>query len=160
MTAAGNALAGMAATAAMVRSVAPLAAVKPLDQSVTNSVTLVNDNDLALALPAAGTYLIVCIPLFTMDTTATAGVIVSFTGPSWSLGAARTGTGGTVLDYRTSGSFAGVSLTSGGSGSILIAGTATATAPVTLQMKWAQQAASTTASVMKAGSVLAGWQIL
>ena len=55
-----NILAGQRITAALLNSMQPQTVIKPTDQSVTSSTTVVNDNDLVSAVLASATYIFTC----------------------------------------------------------------------------------------------------
>lgn len=117
------------------------AAYKTSDESVTSSTTLQNDNELALTLTAGGLYRFAAW-LYVVGTTAK--VSFTFAGTAqWS-----EPNGGTVVTAS------GTTVTAA-AGGWLIAGTITAaSAGDTLQLEWAQNSSSGTATTVKAGSIL------
>lgn len=116
-------------------------AYKSSDESVTSSTTLQTDNELALTLTGGGLYRFTCW-LYVTGTTAK----LSFTfggSAQWS-----EPNGGTVVTAS------GTTVTAA-AGGWLIAGTITAaSAGDTLQLEWAQNSSSGTATTVKAGSIL------
>lgn len=169
MTAAGNILAGARATASMLQGIAPDAAVKAADETVTDSATLQNDNDLFLPLPSTGTWAFQ-LWLAAVGTVATGSgdIKVAFTWPTgasclWSgigftaaaspavnITAVRA-TSGTSSPFGAGTSEVGIWLT----GTIIMGGTAG-----DLQLEFAQNTASAGNSItVKAGSSLMAWQI-
>jgi hypothetical protein len=139
----------------------PLAAVKTVDQSVTSSTTLVNDNVLAVPVAASSTYE---FRLFCWFQAAAGGDFkFQFAGPAgatmgyncvhneggatgltnstitYGLGSATTGAGGG----------AGVNEALSAAGVLVVVGTSG-----TLQLTWAQGTSSGTATILKATSHL------
>jgi hypothetical protein len=163
MTATGNILAGMALTAAMAQGIAPLAAYKSANQTVTDSATLVNDDALVLALSANAVYFFALI--FAYEAPAANDLSGGFTVPAES-----TITAG-VVHYGGSDTYAlsyysgGVNVYYGAGAStpaagIMIGTVATSTTPGNMQWQFAQQsAAASTSAIMLAGAALAAWQV-
>lgn len=172
MTALSQILAGQRLTAALLQGVAPLAAIKGTDQSITSSTTLVNDSALFLPVAANATY----FPLVTYfsyegGTQGSSDLKFQFTGPA---GATLSFT---AIYYPNSGGVGAntnISRTTGLSATI-VAGTDGATVKLgmlfvgslissstsgTLQFQWAQSTSSGTATIVHAGSAIGGWQIL
>jgi hypothetical protein len=133
----------------------PLAVVKPLAQSVTSSTTMVNDNDLVLPVAASVTYEFRCFLNFTAAT----GGDLKWT---WAVPA------GAVLFYQTlhnEGGTTGLSnstiaysngntIQAAGGGGIVEAvrmdGTlVTSSTAGTLQLQWAQNTSSGTATIVR-----------
>jgi hypothetical protein len=131
--------AGITLTAAVLGG---QSAYKPTDQSLASSTTLQDDNALSLTLTANGIYRFLC---WLYITGTTAKVSFAFSGSAqWS-----TVNGGGVV--TSSGSVSG----SYAAGGWLLAGTITAASGGdTLQLEWAQNSSSATATVVKAGSIL------
>lgn len=159
MTAANSVLAGMDATAALLRGVAPLGAVKPASTSRASTITLANDPDLAIALPQAGTYRVSGLLVYTAGQAVgiQAGFTVTAGSVLWS------GTGVNPGTSSTLGTGTGGAQTFGGNGTavmpVWILGAVTATAAGTLQLQWAQYYSSSGATVLQAGSFIEAVQI-
>ena len=138
----------------------PLAAVRTSDQSVTSSTTLVNDDTLVLPIAASATYIFDCYMYFLA---ASGGDIKwTFAAPSGAVldyYALHNEGGGTLLD--NSATTYGASSTpnaAGGGGAaeaIGMHGTlAVSSTAGNLQLKWAQNTSSGTATTVKANSHL------
>lgn len=166
MTALGQINAGGRLTAAEARGVAPLSAVKALDQAITNSVTLVNDDALYLPLPSAGTFgFEAFLAVVSSVATGSGDLKAAFTWPAGANGLWSS------LGYTTSGvvNINGVKTSSGAavaigagttevgtwlSGTIVMGGTAGL-----LQFQFAQNTASVAQSItVRALSRLWAWQ--
>ena len=172
MTSAQSVLAGMAATAEMLRSIAPMAATKTVATPRTGTTTLAADPDLQLILAPNATYLYIAAIFYSYAGTAGNGDMQLAwqlpSGGSMSASLLHYGNTGATqntlnLDYvsasasnecygaTTAGgdrcALATGTVYSGGNGGIFAA-------------EWAQHASdvSNATSVM-AGSVLAAWQI-
>jgi hypothetical protein len=135
--------------------------VKPSDQSVTSSIVLVNDIDLVLALGASTRYLLTAFLVYEGGTQGSSDMKFSFTTPA-----------GATLRYMaycqtTAGAFAGaavraatsvISCGSTGAGNslgVMISGTiAVSTTAGNLQLQWAQNSSSATATIMHQNSWL------
>lgn len=168
MTALSTIFAGGVVTAAMLRAVAPVAAVKAADQAYS-STTLGNDNDLALTLPAAGTYMFFGMLALTGDTAGSTegGLAVALTAPAgaggyyagWGL--APTSTAANVDAARSFGSGSVIPFGLNGSTPVpaFISGAVTGTAAGTLQLQAAKNNSAGGTTTVKAASFLAAWQI-
>lgn len=137
---------------------------KTADESVTSSATLQNDNELTIAIPAAGSY-VIDLRLYGSSAANAAGDLrVGFTFPTgtfhFGVGALDSSlASGAAADLAATGN---LSATSGST--VLGIGLSTtvtyskvealliATAAGTLQMQWAQLASNANASTIKAGS--------
>lgn len=137
---------------------------KTANESVTSSITLQNDDHLALAIPATGTYEF-DVKLFATSAANAAGdLLVGFTFPTGTMsvgglgpdvglasGGVQTGNWGAVSAYTS-----GTTFTSYGLSTfdlfIWIHGLLVATATGTLQFQWAQAVSNANASTIKAGS--------
>ena len=138
---------------------------KSADQSVTSSTTVVNDSHLKFAVAASETY-IFQLWLYVAAADSSGDIKITCTGPSgstvlWSPGqvillpdAAQTAgtvqTGGTTASYFVDGNLRLITLF----GSILNSTTAG-----DLQLKWAQNSSSATATTVKAGSYIYGTKV-
>lgn len=156
--------AGQRVTAAMLRAIAPVSAYKTADEPVS-SETLQNDDTLALQLPANSTFFWVMVFHYSGGTQGSSDLKVAWSVPS-SASMRYTRIGLTTAGAADVGGFANEStvLTFGTSGtgtrSVLMAGTAsTVGTPGNMQLRWCQNAGTITATTVKAGSALAGWQI-
>lgn len=147
--------------AADLRDVAPLSAYKSIDQAVTSSTTLVNDNALLLALQASEVYRVDALIYYTGGTHATSDLKVNFTYPS---GATSAGVGylgqTTALAVQQGTVVLGGALAFGsnGTGNVMLAELtftiSVSSTPGTLQLQIAQNTSSATATTVKAGSLL------
>jgi len=156
-----NILAGQRITAALLNSMQPQTVIKPSDQSVTSSTTLVNDNDLVAAVVASATYIFACYLDYEGGTQGSSDLKWQWALPSGATlryqnigvgtgGGAVTGatcTGATIVAFGTSGaaSLVAASMT----GTLVMS-----TSPGFLQFKWAQNTSSGTATIVHAQSSL------
>jgi hypothetical protein len=159
-------VAGSRITAAAVQSVAPLSAVKGADQSVTSSTTLVNDSALVLPVVANATYLFACYLDYSGGTGGSSDLKFQWTVPS-----------GTALRFSLIGTDASGTTLTGVTDSdstvytLGTAGAATLQAAVmtgslvmsvtggSLQLQWAQNTSSGTATKVHAQSSATLWRI-
>jgi len=166
MTALSQITAGARLTAAMLRGVAPLAAYKGADESVTSSTTLQNDDALFVTVLANSTYLWVMYLDYEGGTGSSSDLKVAWSLPSgttlratWiglnSSGgntASLRGTESTTATFQSNGA--------GSSRAVLFTGTLNVSStPGNMQLQWAQNTSNGTATKVHAGSVLALWQI-
>jgi hypothetical protein len=145
-----------------VAALLPTYVVKPSDQSVTSSTTLVNDNDLKHTVAADTTYHVRGIFHYTASTTGDIQFV--WTGPSGaSVTFVVTCVDSSTLDTATTsriGSLPSSSLAVGGRGTsfpgvIYWEGTlVTSSSSGTLQLQWAQNTSDGTATTVEAGSLL------
>ena len=165
MTALGNIYAGSRILAADVRGVAPLAAIKGSDQSVTSSTTLVNDTALLLPVVANAAYLFECFLDYEGGTGGSSDLKWGWLVPSGATlryQGLYEGTSGTsYFDSNTESAIpaaqsAGAAVLKGVGmhGTFLTGSTAG-----TLQLQWAQNTSSATATIVHAQSFLALWQV-
>lgn len=161
--------AGQLITANELNLLVPLFARKASDQSVTNSATLVNDNDITFSLVANQTYMIELHGIGVSTTSNAPGIIIQ-----WTLGGTLTGLGRNsigpsgpainTLANKTTARFE-ASTTGGGSGTfygvdltnltsfydIIVVSSGASGGTVTLQ--WAQAVATTsTTTTLKTGT--------
>ncbi|MGW3651906.1 hypothetical protein [Streptomyces sp. NPDC000878] len=156
--------AGTAVTAAFLESMLPIIETKTATESVTNSITMQNDDQLFAAVEANATYS-VDLHLF-YDAATAADITFGWSGPS---GAAMTwGMIGAQVNVTSSGTVPDVTMQTriisevqdlgGGAstgtyawvhGTLTTAGTAG-----NLNLRWAQRALSATATNVRAGSQL------
>lgn len=157
-------LAGEILTAAKITARQTSTVWKTVDQSVTSSTTLVNDNILSFAVSANATY---SVELVLAVTAATAGDIkidwavpTSSTGQRACIGAEVASTnGGDTLARLTRSTDWTTDVTYGGGGvndyRVTELGLlSTAGTSGTLQLRWAQGTSSGTATIVRAGSYL------
>lgn len=156
--------AGQRITAALLNSIAPLCVIKPADQSVTNSVVLVNDNALAVPVVAGATYLFDCYLDFEGGTTGSSDLQWQWqvpTGATLRYASGHVNTGAFVFTSYTGAS--NVTASTNGAGTILavtMKGSLTMSSTGgNLQLKWAQNTANATATIVHAQSYLALWRI-
>lgn len=166
MTAAANILAGMRVTAAMIQGVAPTAAIKPADQSVTSSTTLVNDSDLSLSLPASTTWVFFGMLGVTGAAISTGDIKVNFTVPTGStlvyeaFGFSPSGTTTQMNTVRPAGTTSSVGVNGTSESPVILLGSlVVSTTAGNLQLQWAQNVSSGTSTTVKTGSFLTSWQI-
>lgn len=136
-------------------------ALKTADESVTNSAAYQNDDELFVPVTAGGTYIVEGYIVY--DTTSEAGINLRMTGPTgtglWTFFAVDA-SGGTTSSgpVRTkpgsNNSGAAYLGGSGGDMTALLRGTFLPTADGTLTFEWSQNAASTTATIVRANSWL------
>lgn len=165
MTALGQITAGARLTAAMLRAVAPDAAYKSVDQSVTSSTTLVNDNALFLPLLASATYFFAFSIIYEGGTQGSSDIKTAWTFPSGTTmryTPVRYNTAGTLASFPNIQTDVVASATSGAGTLRSFQGTGTVITSTTagnLQLQWAQNTSSGTATIVHAGSSIDAWQI-
>ncbi len=165
MTSLANILAGQRLTAAMLRAVAPLAAYKGADESVTSSTALQNDDALYLALNPDAVYFFACMLDYEGGAQGSSDLKFAWAGPSGFTMAygllAITPGGGSSAGYLRgpAGASCGTTGTGNRWSALMTGSLTTGGSPGTLQLQWAQNTSSGTATVVHAGSVLAAWQI-
>jgi hypothetical protein len=157
--------AGSRITADELNDLGPLAAVRSSTQSVSSSTTFVNDDTLFLAFDADATYFVECNMYYTA---ATGGDFKwKFTIPSGATGYQS------PLRSNLSGNFAGAfadtwtgttyTQAQGNGGSTIMlayaSGILTTASAGTLQLQWAQNTSSATATVMQVNSALNAWRV-
>lgn len=156
--------AGSRILASVLQGAIPNAVIKPTDQSVTSSTTLVNDADLVVPVAANATYLF--FSYLDYEGAAAGDLKISWVVPAsatlrWAqigqttASAATTGLTGTETTAYSFGSDAAATLNALlMHGSLLTAGTSGS-----LQLQWAQNASSGTATKVHAQSFVALWRI-
>jgi hypothetical protein len=165
---AGPFQAGQKITAAALSSfAAPLAVIKPSDQSVTSSTTLVNDNALFLPVAASATYLF----QFYLDWEGLGGSGNGIQG-EWAVPAGATlryqatridATNNVIVNLTFKEATSNWISEGGGAGVLqAVSGLGTLVTGVTtgnLQLKWTQAASSATPTIVHAQSFVALWRI-
>ena len=165
MTNAAQVYAGSRILASAIRGIAPLAAYKDQDQTVSTGVgTLQNDNELLLTVQAGAVYLWLLVATYSGGAGGSSDLMAGWSLPAGaSMTYGRLGipaTGGLafqktvdadVVNYQTAGSGTGVFLNAG----TLSVGNNAGTA----QFRWAQNSGTAVATTVHAGSVLAAWQV-
>ena len=157
--------AGTRITAALLNSIAPLSVIKPSDQSVTSSTTLVNDSALFLPVVASATYLFDAYLDFEGAAIGTGDLKIEWTVPAGAalrfdlhgLNTASSSFSSTFTDGVTTalGTTGAASLRGAlMKGSLVMAATAG-----NLQLKWAQNTSSATATIVHAQSYVALWRV-
>jgi hypothetical protein len=144
----------------VVNWLAPLAAVKTSDQSVTSSTTLINDNTLVLTPAVSATYLFICY--LDYEGANAAGFLKWQwgvpTGANLRYQAVFVGTGGSPavnLTYAASDVVAAYTLGAGQLCGATMTGTlAMGSTSGNLQLKWAQNASNGVATTVHAQSCL------
>lgn len=150
-------------TASEFQALLELYAPKTVDEAVTSSTTLQNDDELFLAVAASCVYELQAFLIY--DGAGANGLKVGWTGPSgatldWWLdgnsGGNSSSTGTTYWGYTQIGSANNIG--AAGAGSKLVCRPAgrliTSTTPGTLQLQWAQGSSSATATHIFANSYL------
>lgn len=165
MTAPSQIFAGGRILAAAVRGVAPLSAYKSIDEAVTSSTTLQNDDALLLSLQANAVYYFTLVLGYKGAASGTGDIKFGWAFPS-----------GAVMAYALYGNNAGVATngfwetqtsvpalnslgTSTPVGAVAQGTIAVSSTPGTLQLQWAQHTSSATATTVLTGSVLLAWQV-
>ena len=166
MSAIANITAGSRILASAMAGIAPLAAEKPTDQSVTSSTTLVNDTALLAAVAANATYLVYCYLDYEGGTGGSSDLKFQWTVPaSATMRFTLIGTDASnaTLISSTKSDTTVYTLRSAGAatlqaalmvGSLVVAGTSG-----TLQLQWAQNTSSGTATKVHAQSFLSLWRV-
>lgn len=134
---------------------------KTLNESVTSSTVLQNDNELAFAVVAGSTYVFE-LWLILFSTSATPDVKVGFTFPTGTMAFGAFGGDPTINFQANSGATSGTTVQPLGvavsaspvAQNALIKGSFVCTVSGTVQMQWAQNTSDATAMTIKAGSTL------
>jgi len=169
VTALGSLLAAGRLTSAAIQGIAPLASIKALDESVTSSTTLQNDDALWLPVAANAGYFVLCWLDYQGGTQGSSDLKLQWTGPagsSLSLSAVYYPTSGGVGANTNLSAITGLStlIEAGTDGAralaMLMFGTLlTGSTPGTFQLQWAQNTSSATATTVHAMSALGAWQV-
>lgn len=155
--------AGSRILASLLRGIAPLAAYKSVDEAVS-TLTLQNDDALLLNVAANATYAFVQLVSYSGGAANSSDLKSAWTFPSGAtmlygrLGVPVSGslvfakaTQSDVVNYQTAG---------GGTSVFLAVGTiAVSSTPGIVQWQWCQNSGTVTPTTVRAGSVLAAWQI-
>lgn len=167
MSVSDSLFAGSKLAATLLRAMGAQLAVKTLDEPITSSTAVQNDDALWLPVKANTAYFFVVILFVTGAAIGTGDIKVAFTTPAGAngvqggVGYSTSSTNATMLPGRgLTGSTnpAGVNGASPFSPVLLVGQFTTGGAAGTMQLQWAQNTSSATATVVKAGSVLAAWQ--
>lgn len=166
MTALGQILAGSRLTASAVQGIAPLAALKAVNETRANT-TLANDDALVLQMAANASYFFVAFLVLTGAAISTGDLKGDFTWPAgasatwWSLGYATSGTTVNSNHAESTGAAPhGLGIDGANQSGALIMGTITnGSTAGPLQWQFAQNSSSATATTEHAGSILLGWQV-
>jgi hypothetical protein len=164
MTGVAGILAGARITAAMIAAIAPNAVVKGDDESLSSSTAMQNDDALVIPLTANSSWLVVCF--FNYVATTGADFKYRFTAPSGITGYQQ------PTRLNLSGQFTGAfsslwtdTVTADGQGASTIMNVfafgqiTTGPAGGDLQLQWAQNTSNGNSTTVKAGSILAAWQV-
>jgi hypothetical protein len=162
-----NAYAGQRLTAAELQAVAPMAAYKPASQSVTSSVTPVNDDALLLPdLLADAVYHFRCSLVYNGGTLGSSDIRLVWAYPSgaqMTYSAVGMTTGGVATPGYAFTQTGTVELGTNGTStpvSAVLEGTiAMSSTPGALQLQFAQHVSSATATTIQSGSDLLAWQV-
>jgi hypothetical protein len=159
-------VAGSRITAALLQSVAPMGVIKGADESVTSSTTLQNDNELFVPVIANATYLFDCYLDFEGGTAGASDIQWQ-----WTIGAgtlryqaiyAQASSGLGLIAGVTYAGSANVAAGTNGAGSLRglsMNGTLVTSGASSLQLQWAQNTSSATATIVHAQSYLSLWRI-
>lgn len=153
--------AGQRLTAAMLRAIAPLAAYKSVDETVS-TLTLQNDDALLLPVAANATYMFVMMITYTGGTGASSDLKTAWTLPSGAslvLTSIGYNTSGVVGSASSSGPVVFETSGSGTRGALEIGTIAVSSTPGTAQFQWCTNTTPAVNTTVHAGSVLAAWQI-
>lgn len=159
LTASNQGLATSTAQVTVMVSAAVTAVRKSTDESVTNSTSLQNDDELAVTVLAGKTYVVEGM-LVASSTSGTPDIKIALTSPSGSsmavghVSAAGAEVDGGVLQASGSSSGARVHLPASVPTPIIIRGTVVVTNSGTLQLQWAQFASNANAVIVGKGSYL------
>ena len=170
MTALSQILAGARLAASAVQGIAPVPGYKGIDEPVTSSAALQNDDALFLPVAANATYLWVCYLSYEGGTQGSSDMKFQFTGPSGATASytfiyypTSGGVGANTNISRATGLSSVVTAGTDGAGVklglIMIGTLVTSSTPGSLRMQWAQNTSSGTATIVHAGSILAAWQV-
>lgn len=163
MTAQAQIFAGGRFTASEARGVAPLAAYKTVDQSMTGDTSYVNDSALYLPVVANAVYLLQAMIIYEGGTANASDYDWELTGTGLTLALSavqwtRAATPATALLYSTGGGGNGTN----GSGTQLtmsLSGLVTTTSATTLQYAFKCHSSPSTTTITHLGSWLALWQV-
>lgn len=157
-------VAGMAFTAALIQSIAPITAWKAADTPRSNTVTLANDSDLLIPMAANGNYIFAAFLFMTAATIGTGDLAVAFTWPtatgalcSW--GSAGLNSASAVPNWNgarnTSGSLVALGCNGASLTWALLAGSCQNGGTAgNLQLQWSQNVSNATATTLKARSAM------
>ena len=166
MTAIANINAGARITAAMMQGIAPLAVVKPSDESVTSSTTLQNDNDLVVAVSANASYLFYCYLDYEGGTGGSSDLKFEWVVPSGAtlrFSLIGTDASNATLIATTKSDTTAYTLRSAGAATLqaatMVGTLVTSSSSGNLQLEWAQNTSSGTATKVHAQSFLSLWQV-
>lgn len=137
--------------------------VKPSDESVTNTIVFQNDDHLVLPVQAGMRYFVQCLLIYTATTTSNLDFRWSVpTGSTFDWVSDALGAGVTTFSGSISRTFQGVASEPafGGAGTAVCVATVKGVLLVgstagNLRAQWTQSTAGATASIMKAGSMVA-----
>ena len=157
--------AGTRITAALLNSIAPLAVIKPSDQSLTSNTTLQNDSALFVPVVASATYLFQFYLDYEGNTGAGNALKAQFTVPAGATlryGVFRTLSGAAsppvtfaaASSWQADGGGAGVLEAVSGFGSLVMSSTAG-----NLQLQWAQGGSTAVATIVHAQSTVTLWRV-
>lgn len=165
MANAGLIVAGSRILASVMGQIAPQAVIKGADQSLASSTTMQNDNALFLPVIANATYLFVCYLDYEGGTRGSSDIKHAWSVPS----------GGTLryvkLGNNTSGvaeivTLAGATIwpdATNGAGSLqgllMLGSLIMGSTAGNLQLQWAQNTSSATATIVHAQSLLSLWRV-
>lgn len=166
MTAVSSISAGARITASAVQGIAPLAVEKAADESVTSSTTLQNDDALLVSVAASATYLFYCYLDYEGGTGGSSDLKFSWSVPtSATLRFSLIGTDASnnTLTATTKSESTSYTLRSAGAATlqaaVMIGTLVVSSTAGTLQLQWAQNTSSGTATKVHAQSFLALWRI-
>lgn len=158
--------AGGRITAALLAGIAPLAVIKGAGENVTSSTTLQNDDALLLSVVANATYLFFCWLDYEGGTQGSSDIKWTWSVPSGAAiryGGFYIGTTGTLHGSSVITEATTVSAGTNGAGNLTSAfmpgSLQTSSTAGTVQLQWAQNTSSGTATTVHGLSFLALWRI-
>jgi len=166
VTAIGSVNAGARITASAMQGIAPLAVEKSADESVTSSTALQNDDALVAAVAANATYLFFCYLDYEGGTGGSSDLKFSWSVPASAtlrfslIGSDSSAT--TMVSTTKSDSTSYTGRTAGAAtlqANVQIGTLVTSSTAGNLQLQWAQNTSSGTATKVHAQSFLALWRI-
>jgi hypothetical protein len=155
--------AGQVLTAAELNALG-LHATKTADQSVTSSTTLINDIHLSIAIPTVGTYLVDTYLYGVSAANAAGDLQLGYSFPAGTMSGFALGPDASLASGTVQAGQWGVQTSITGGVAAFINGLSTSTVAIwahtlltvtatgTLQLMWAQNSSSASASTLKAGS--------
>lgn len=152
--------------ASLIDGIAPLGAPKFADEPVTSSTALQNDDALFLPVAASAFYIFVCYLDYEGGTQGASDIKWQWSVPALSTmkyGNLNNNNAGTLVGATSHAAAATVIAGTNGAGTLMSAwmfgSLITGGTAGTMQLQWAQNASSATATIVHAQSFLAAWQV-